>query len=313
MMKKIGLFLMIMSVIIIVGCGSTSSSRQPEENYRTGSQGISLSFMQNMPPSKVYDDEALPILLEIHNRGATDVTGGMGRVYLSGFDDSIITDISTIGEPIEGLEGRGFYNPEGDEDILEFEGNVRDLESRNIDKVQATILATVCYPYQTIANPTVCIDPDPYSLSAEEKVCDFNSVSMSSTQGAPVAVTRVDAEAAKGKTKFKIYISNVGGGMVIKDGLGYLDKCNPHHSENLAFDEINQVALTDVVIGDVSIKGSCKPLNNDFIRLKSGGETYIICTLDGLTGSAYTTPLRVVLDYGYRSSISRSLEIVQTP
>jgi hypothetical protein len=298
----------ILTLSLILGCAPQQNAQQQgNEEYRVGSQGLVLRFIPNLPPVKNYPG-AFATIIEIKNTGAAEVGASGDRVYLSGFDPNIITGIPLAGAPIPpGLEGKSYYNFEGGYDTVEFSGEIRFFEE--IDRIPATLLATACYNYETIAVANVCVDPDPYSPISRSKVCDPASVEMKATQGAPVAVSSVQVEPAKGKTKFKIIITNVGTGTVFKYGADYINKCSPYDQSGLRYDEVDYVQLSDVRIGGTSIADSCKPVDDNHVRLSQGRGT-IFCEMDGLQGSdAYKTPLVIDLAYGYRDTITTSIEI----
>jgi hypothetical protein len=306
----------ILILVIVAGCRGTSS-RQIEagdEDYRTGTQGITLRFLPFSPPDRLFDDEELRIRLEVFNRGATDIASG-ATIYVSGFDTSIITGIGSGGVSVPDLEGKKFYRPEGDFDTVEFIGMVRDLKSKNIDVYEPLLLVTACYPYETIADPEVCIDPDPFSTNIEDKVCNWQSSPSVGTQGAPISVNRVNVEAQPGKTRFKIFVSNSGGGTVMRAGGDTLDRCNPYDTTKLDYDDVDYVNVDQVMIGDQDITSTCRPLENGELRLATSGAGFMICEVntEGSGGAAYTTPLIVRLSYNYRDTISKHIKIIQTP
>ena len=312
-------------VLTLAGCGGAGRDRDQSSSveYRRGSQGLELRFARNLPPPRIYDDQDFNVMVEVYNRGATTVSGGNSKLFLSGFDQSIITALqatsSLLGSPIgaqEGarvdMEGKSLLNPEGGFDIVEFVGNIRDLESKNIDVYDPTLLATACYRYETLAAPQVCIDGDPFSTASKERVCTPGTVGGGS-QGAPVAVSSVDVDARPRATQFKIYIQNVGGGTVFKDGFTYLNKCNPYNGGGLGYKDVDYVSLQEVKVGTTNIKGTCKPVDAEGNIRLTDGSGFIICTLTGINQPVYTTPLRIMLRYGYRQSISQRIEIVATP
>ena len=326
---KLQLVLLVFVLLLLtVSCTGIRRGKDTDEYYRRGSQGLELRFAKNSPPSNLFDNDDFRVSLEIYNKGATTVSGGNNMVYLSGFDTGLISGVTGPGPSyqdyftglIEDLEGKAPSNPEGDYDIIEFGGYIRDLASRNIDIYEPTILATACYSYETVASPTVCIDSDPYSTTDAEKVCTPASVSPG-TQGAPVAVTKIDVEPRPGATQFKIYVQNVGGGTVFRDGYSYLSMCNPYGTDRLnSVSDIDYVYVESVSIGTTAITSSCKPLDRESnLRLsgsasrKSGATGFMTCELTGITGPAYRSPLIIVLKYGYRNSISKKVKILQTP
>jgi hypothetical protein len=315
-MEKTQQMLLLILVIGLVGCTSRSSNMQVgDENYRSGTQGLQFDFAPYSPPDRIFDDENLQVRVDLTNIGAEDLTGSANRIYLSGFDSAIITGIPTAGITVPALEGKKFYNPEGGFDSIEFTGMVRDLKAKNIAVYEPTLMLTACYKYRTIADPSICIDPDPFSstTSLENKVCDFRNQPALGSQGAPIAVNDVQVEAQEGKSRFKIFVQNVGGGDTLKESGDVLSRCNPYDPTGIEFDDIDFVHVDDVAIGSTSIVGSCKPLEDGYLRLRSSGAGFMICEVDGLVGPAYTTPLRITISYNYRDTVSKTIKIIQTP
>ena len=297
---------MVLALIFLTAC-ATSDRGERDQNFRTGTQGLYMKLVPNLPPPRVYDDQDLNIFIELENRGAHDLGGPGDRIYLSGFDSNIITSVPRLGEPIPKMEGKTQFGP-GAFDSVSFKGILRDLRGQNIDKYQTRILVTSCYNYETIATAQVCIDPDPYSFTSKQKVCVPVAVSTGS-QAAPIAVSSVNLEPSPGRTRFKITISNIGGGEPFRSGGNYLNRCNPNDPDQLRFNEVNYIRLDDVTISGRSIKSSCRPLDNNHIRL-AGGRATIFCDLESIpSSSAYTTPLTVKLSYGYRDFLFKDLEI----
>ncbi len=316
-MKKtiIASVLLAFLVLSLAGCsgGFPGSRKEPVSGYRSGSQGIVINFLPNYPRAQLFDDETMDIILEVRNKGSSNVGFAGDSIYLSGFDPGIVTGISQYGATIPQMEGVTQYNAEGGYDTLEFKAELYPLKMKNIDSYPMTLLATLCYGYKTLASNNVCIDPDPFSATTQKKVCTPSSVSFG-TQGAPVAVGTVEVEPSPRVTRFKIHVSNVGAGTVFKPGSDYLAKCSPYHSSGLEFNEIDRVRLSKVEVSGQVITPSCKPVDSDgSIRLINGQAT-VFCELGGIgTGPSYSTPMTVELDYGYRSTISKAVQIVQTP
>lgn len=321
---------MLILVIILSSCSGFGGkggrrSGTANENFRTGTDGLVMRFLDNAPPPKQYDEEPLNALIELHNDGATNIQDGGGTLYLSGFDPSLITGVETTGTRIGDLEGRDFDFPDGGFDVINFQANVRDLRQRNIERYEPTLLVTACYDYETIANPEVCIDGDPYSINFQQKVCSSSEVNnFGGDQGAPVAVTKVSVEAAPRKSRFDITVENVGEGLAFQPGGTFLDKCSPYHDDGLDHNDINLVLVEEVKLGNVDIKTSCKPLEQgNLLRIKSDqsgasgaairGSGIMRCELSGITQPAFTSPLRIKLAYGYRDSIQKDIQIIQIP
>jgi hypothetical protein len=68
----------------------------------------------------------------------------------------------------------------------------------------------------------------------------------------------------------------------------------------------------DVTVSGVSIRNTCRPLDNGDVRLVSG-QMHIFCTFSNVVGSsAYTTPLTITLRYGYRETQWRDITVIQS-
>ncbi len=312
-MRK-NLFAMITLLLLLSACTGTLPGQQRKSQqlygpeYRTGSEGLRLSFVQNLPPARLFDTEQFTTMIQVENLGAFTVGGPGDKVYLSGFDQTIITGISQWGADIPVTEGKSQFVPTGTVDTVEFKGMIAPLRAKNIDKYPAKLLATACYAYETVATANVCIDPSPYATNIR-KICTPASVSLSS-QGAPVAVNLVEIDSSPGRARFKIHVKNVGGGDVFRYGADYLMKCSPF-SQPLSFNDIDYVELADVYVSGTSIKPTCKPLDDNHIRL-TGGSGSAFCEFMTRGQDAYTTPITVTLRYGYRNILFKDVQIVSS-
>ncbi|MBS3114167.1 hypothetical protein J4448_03625 [Candidatus Woesearchaeota archaeon] len=333
--KRLVFALFLIIIILISGCKGKKDVKKSLEEIRTGTEGIVLSFLPNAPPATIHVEKGAPletntfdVVLEIKNKGAypqpDEGVGGLGpsfgKVFLSGYDPSIITLESKDGKSGDisklTLEGKSTINPNGGQDILSFNGKVI-AENLNVEKYEPTLLATACYYYFTVAGPSVCIDPNPYSTVKEKKVCEVQDIALSN-QGAPIAVTKIDEEAFATKTQFKITIKNVGGGDVLKAD-ATLNKCDPSGTQKIAREDIDKVNLIWVKISDKALM--CGPFAEGPAKNTGGlirvinGEGFVICELPSNEYSnkisAYTTPLLIQLSYGYRNSIEKKIQIKQ--
>lgn len=304
-MQKAVLLGMIL-ILALAGCTATTQTKEQvfTQQFRTGTEGLYMRFAQNLPPTRLFSGEELAVVLEIENRGTAPIGGPGDRIYLSGFDPSIISGISPVGEQIPLLEGRSQFVNQGGFDTVSFKAITRILT----DRYPVRILATACYTYETVASSNVCIDPDPYVAAIRQRVCVPANVGFGGGQGAPVSVTLAEVDASPGKTRFKIHVQNVGGGEVFRSGGNTLNKCGP--GGELGFDEVDYVELADVSVSGTSIRGSCRPLDQGHIRL-TNGQGLVYCEFDRPRGeAAYVSPLTVVLRYGYRNSLFRDVEIL---
>ena len=346
-------FLLILIFSISACGNKTSGSTSKEEVRVGTQGIIANFLPNNPPDKLHADDSSqknpFDVILELRNQGAypqpedLSLIGGLGgpkgRLYLSGYDPYIITLVpkelksgqSATGADLNqlALDGKSTINPNGGQDILAFQGSI-EYSRLKVDKYDVTLLATACYQYETAVGPTVCIDPDPYTTVNQKKVCQVKDTTLSS-QGAPVAITSINEEAFDQKTQFKITIKNVGGGEVIKKES--LDKCDPYgksstaagpsSSSKIERDDLDKVYVDFVNIADRPI--TCGPFADGTVKGTKGilrminGEGFIICELQkskgeySNTASAYTTPMVIHLSYGYRTSITRTMQIIREP
>lgn len=301
--------LVVLLAVLVVACAPRTTTEQPQaQDFRSGTEGIVMSFVPNLPPPEVYEGEPLQVMVQVENKGTYSVDRNSGKIHLSGYDPSFLS----IGGPdgvgwgyLPRLEGRGPFLPQGGIDTLTFESPaVSGLSGANIDKYEPTILATACYKYQTLATAQVCLDPKPFAPTSQDKVCTPSTVSLGS-QGAPVAVTRVEVEPAPDKTRFRIYLANVGGGDLFKEGS--LPACDPR-SQGLRFDELDYVKVNSVTLSGRDLT-DCKPLDGQqMIRLINGQAT-LFCSATVQQQGAYLAPLNIELEYGYRSTIAKKITI----
>jgi hypothetical protein len=305
-MKKIGVILGFILLIGLIGCGQGPSEQYVKDDYHTGTQGIEISFINNAPPLRVYEGDNLDISIEVKNKGAyPEGETFQGKLELSGFDPNSIKGSWDGGNGIPtDLEGKSQYNPEGGYEVMSYKNRNGVHVPFDADYYEPRIIVHSCYKYSTIADPIVCIDPDPYSLVEEDKVCNIHDVSVGGGQGAPIAVTRVEEEVGSDQIYFRIYVSNMGGGSVMLPG-AYND-C-PFDVE---LEDLNKVVAKVKLPYDASPDCSPKGTSSDPIRLTNGAG-YIFCKFNKpASDSAYTTTLNVELDYTYSDSISKQIKII---
>lgn len=327
--KRLVFVLFVAMLILISGCKGKKSTEKSLEEIRTGTEGITLNFLINAPPAKIHVEKGVSgeslnsfeVILELRNKGAYPQPGEggkapEGKVFLSGYDPVIVAFDKNSVEEFSGkaLEGKSSINPNGGLDIVTFRGQV-NVDNLNVEKYEPTLSATACYKYLTVAGPSVCIDPDPYS-TIQKKICEAQDITLSN-QGAPIAVTKIDEEAFATKTQFKITIKNVGNGDALKHEA--TNKCGPS-GDKILREDIDKIYLQEVKIGEKVL--DCGPFastGDGSVRGQKGdvrlinGEGFIICELPSSDYSqsktAYTTPMTITLFYGYRNSIEKKMEI----
>ena len=324
--KKLILILLLFFLVPVLGCKISKEAKKSTQDIRTGTEGISMRFLPNYPPPLIHAESAsnfFDATLELTNRGVYPQPDSLekldGSVYLSGFDKNIIgfTPEGAFELGRLNLQAKSAINAQGSSDVANFKGEIR-LANLNVELYEPTLLATACYKYETLAGPSVCIDPNPYSTVKEKKVCEVNGITLSS-QGAPIAITKIEEEAFAQEIQFKITIKNVGIGDVIK--LDSIQKCNPFGTEKLGREDIDKVYVKEITIGQQGL--TCWPFSDGLTKAPSGyirlinGEGSVICRLtkgQGQSGyqggnTAYTTPLKIVLSYAYKNTAETKFQI----
>ncbi len=303
--KRVMVIVLMLLLVFSTGCVKKKSTETfgpgvMSNKIYTGTNGINMKFMENMPPVRTYDKSGLNILVELNNKGAFETSGD---IYITGFDKNLIP-LKPLHHSFTNLEPKSNFNEQGGFEKLSFEAQSFRLPE-GTDSFPVKMLVSMCYPYETKANPVVCIDPKLYDVDVSEKACEARDISLGGGQGAPVAVTRVSADTIEDKVHFKIDIANVGGGEVIRRSSVSSTKC----PFDLEYADLNKVRY-DIDMTSGSLE-KCNPSNNEVPLTNGRGSIY--CTFRVNADNSYQTPIKIKLDYGYVDSISKNVEIVRIP
>jgi len=329
---------MVMSLLLLTACQGSSSTTQKSPisdiEVRKGTQGLSVEFVNNGPPDKVFHETQFPVGILAKNNGASDIEGGK---IVFGTEIEYVSEIDSI--DLE-LSGKSIFSKNGDSRLFNRQPSTKKITGQS-ETHPTTIFATACYTYQTILGTSVCIDPDLFGVKQKQKVCTnpLEGVEYGEGQGGPVVVTKVETKLLpteefpktgddsaivyKLKPQFIIEIENKGEGEPVK--LDAIERaCSPISTEALVFKDFNTIKVTarlsDV---DLNCKGNedigsedATLIGTSRLRDKKGT---IRCTLDDILKSgnnelnsnsdAYTSILRVQLDYGYTFTISKDITI----
>jgi hypothetical protein len=294
MIRREFIWLLLLLFLFSVGC-NRGDPKFDNYDYHTGTQGLSLRFLPQTPPSTVYSGDEIEVLVEISNKGAYSIDGG--SLYLTGFDKNII-QIPENFFSFDAIEGKDQYFREGGKIVLDRSGihNVDISLPNGVDRHNTRMEAIACYNYETTASIPICIDPNPRVDTHD--ACITNSVGSSGGQGGPVAVTNVQVESGYGKIRLVISFANVGKGSVMD-----YNEC-PFGYE---YDALGNIDYYDIELSDVSL--DCSPPANS-LKLNNG-VAKLYCHADNLDTeqAAFTTPLNIIFGYDYKVSTSTSLDI----
>lgn len=201
------------------------------------------------------------------------------------------------------LKGDNYFFPGGEKGYLSIRGQIGADWPAGLDQIDQTFLVTSCYGYTTFATPKICIDPAPFDET--KKVCTPRDYSWSGSQGAPVAISRLEQDSTPRKIFLTFTVENVGQGIVMNPG--YLERCSPYYPDRFDSRHKDVVYIGDIRIGNQRLK--CTP--SHAVRLNNGRGTFT-CEYDfvyATAKTAYETPVVVELWYGYQQTIQKTINI----
>ena len=290
--------------------GAEYSQYGDRRNLRIGFDYLAEQFGERLPWLRSLSDRGV-------NLGFQWADGEMTQLSIGG-DFALIRYGRTLMVIVAGLNfeafgGMPFYlqgdNPDlpgGDIDFKTFRLQLIGPWPAGQDYYRINYNIKTCYAYTTFVSPMVCIDPDPWS--DESKVCNDFSYTWSGSQGAPVAVTRIDSTNTGDSVIIQATIRNIGPGTVWD--VGRLEYCSPYFPATVT------PAMKNIVyIGHMHIGNRVLDCSNRFRvhldpRTQEGRLTcrYDLAGTD-YVGSAYSQPLRMELWYGYEENLRRQLTV----
>src|SRR3989344_3701506 len=229
--KKIFLINLIL-ILFIIGCGTISTTKPAKEvDVRVGFNGFTTEILKKTPPQKVFEDEVFPVIIKVRNIGAFSLEKDDKAIVALGVEKDYTKDLKLLaGGKIEqteentanfNLEGRSNINLKGEEEVISY-----NIQAGKVDPQSefhgSTVIATLCYPYETILSSTVCIDTDVSNIRPGKKACSAQDLVLNNGQGAPVAITKIEssmlpkADEKKIVPQFLIFIENKGSGTAVR-------------------------------------------------------------------------------------------------
>ena len=325
----------IAAIFLLASC-TLQNSKPADIDVHTGFEGLNIGFLKNTPPDKVFEGDIFPVIVKVKNNGAYSVTENSKAVLSLGVEKDYTKSLQLLHkgkiEVSEGvsssaafsLDGKSSINPIGSEDTVSY-----NIEAGKIDPQsefhQSTVIATVCYPYETFLSSTVCIDTDVNNLRPAKKVCNAQDLFFPNGQGAPVAVTKIEtrmlpaqlSEQSPGsdriKPQFLIYVENKMPGLVIKSESAK-DFCT---KSDVSHDDYN-IVYVDAALSNQQLTCQLDTQQKDnlpgHIKLKDRKDIIRCALEEGIDRNidTYLSPLKVILRYGYTQSVASSY-IIQKP
>ena len=329
-MKTVHFMLFLLAAVFLAGCDLTiitniinpggGGSIKPSTE---GTDGLTLKFFEGAPPESLLANVGsnqktkVNIGIMIENRGVQDlncneqecgyfrIDGGkyieLDKTFKNGTLKQAL-ESSNVNSVIPGK----IWSGSGGRVAIETQANLTGPGKTT----RSTIFANVCYPYKTSLSTPICVETAHYSV--ENRVCDLRALSFSS-QGAPVAITRIDQDSVidgdEVKPRLGIHVRNVGSGFVIgKEDEELKGACTAKGDST----EI----IGKITVESASLSGKEFDCVNKEVFLH-GGVGFFYCVLKVLEGEGFgrnaannlVSPFSITLAYGYRNAESKTVNI----
>ncbi len=322
-------------ILFILGCGTQTSKTTKEIDVRVGLEGLKLEFLKNTPPQKVFEGQTFPVIVKVANKGASSLKDNDKAILSLGVEKDYTENVQLLPagriQPVGSnaasfnLEGRSTINVKGEEEVISYNIKAGKVDPQS-EFHSSTAIATLCYPYETTLDSTICIDTDVSNIRSGKKVCKLQDLVLNNGQGAPVAVTKIEIQMLPSQEsqqspegygniipQFLIFVENRGQGTVIKREVvqKFCTQSDTTH-ENL-----NIVYVDAFLSGEkLECQLQAKQGSNErgHIKLKDKKDIVRCFLKDGRSGTqdSYLAPLKIVLSYGYTQSISANYLIQKT-
>ncbi|MFC1723478.1 hypothetical protein ACFL0V_05045 [Nanoarchaeota archaeon] len=311
-MKRIMIIGLIILCLLIIGCGAKKDGDIDSYDFRKGTQGLTMKFVDGMPPSTLFVGSQFSLGLNIKNDGAYNIMD-MGDIRIS-VPDAEAFDFPEGKEQFFTLEGKSLYVKEGQEQVIGFPMNSKCIPYGTYRKnYTAKIQAIACYPYETVAQADICIDTMFYTRQKGQKgACEMKQVSLSGGQGGPVGVTSVPKpnildSGEKISVQISIPLKNLAG-----KGVSVFNPsvtCEDFRTKPEATKRMNEIEFVATLAGKPM---KCRPAK--ILKLKQARDTGILCEIEvDKNAGAYTTPLMVHMKYHVLQKAIKEVKVSPPP
>ncbi|MBD3262988.1 hypothetical protein GF374_01260 [Candidatus Woesearchaeota archaeon] len=281
------------------GCiGESEAKEAPKGMFAGGSNGLVLSFMPGLPPDEVFENTKFTIGVKLENKGEHKVPEGV-EVKIGGIptgEDGFDLNQSAQSTKKE-LTGKTLVEEEvisGGFEIFNFPAESPTYPG----DTEVTIIASSCFPYESLGVATVCLKDDLFTqATGAPEVCKVSGEKETYSRGAPIKVTKIkEIPMGEHRLGFKINIENTGDGQV------YLPRTGCKGSD------INKVSVKSVKIRDIVFSCSTKTIT------LVDGEGTVFCDKELPEDiGEYEDILKVILEYNYRTQATQKLNVLNVP
>jgi len=319
-----GLLLCLALCMTLFLCSCQSNGGQYKDaNYHQGTKGLLLTFLQQSPPSELYEQSTFTVSLALENRGAVDVMDTNYGILSISFDPFYIdasgiqkserVDVTSNSIHITGIQlsGKSVYHPTGSETFLTIPNFKVNAIKGQREQPSTKLFTSLCYPYTTVFAGLVCVDMSSYGENLRNQVCSQKDLTLSD-QGAPIAITRVEVDNQPAgndviRPVYVIHIKNKGTGSVLSPALASTDFDRVCLFTDLNREDFNTVQVKAFLSESKQLE--CNPSPVKLIQ----GEGFTRCQVSDqdlvLGHQNYEAPLSVNLSYIYLESNSKEIKI----
>ncbi len=311
-MKKILFALMILIIIALSGCQDNTQGPTTKA-FIGGTKGLDIKFTENQPPAKVMDDgqDTFGIAITLKNEGEAAIDAGKVIGTLSGIDANSFNIRSITAQTTNNIgakEKQGSDAIDGGTEILEF-GDATYTPKLTGD-FQATIIADVCYDYQTKAVFSLCLKKNTVQKESNKEACKIEESKSVENSGAPIQINNIrESAAGNNKVKFTFDIEKVGSGDIYNQGKFTMDTGCRVDTRDTDKGKI-MVLLSpqsDLVV-------SCSRLNGGSqgqTKIQDNNKQIVTCEIDtsNLQDTAYSSQMTIKVDYTYKDSIEQDIVV----
>lgn len=288
-MKKVLSFVFSLGIaLFIISCSGSDSDRLAQTNFKQGSGGVEVTFLENAPPEVIYPGADFKIVLDIANLAAYDVLNGYVKIVGVNHDYFAIQPLEQY---VAVLDGRSMTNPEGGREFVEFLGRSGTLFLNAQERVEPYI---VKFRFDSTVEfgDSVCINSKLYEVY--DAGCQVETSKSYSGQGAPLGIGSLEEIIIPGDNaavEFRLHVENLGSG------------------------EVGKVVMGKGLLGGEEIgcyfqeADEIKKVNEVTFAQKRQSAT-IVCKKYLTDTRSYTTTLSVDLSYDYKMEQEGQLRLV---
>lgn len=286
-------FILCLGILFLFGC-------KPEKKVETEELGLKLEFIQNAPPTEVKVNQKFPIWVDVSNLGEWNVPVGKANFYLLGVGTNLKDYANKLTNQHELLARTD--GAIGKERLIFATNAYSDLSLKN--PFDFNLVLNSCWDYATIAQIEICIAKE----SSEICSLEGNKVETHSNTKAPIQITSLTEKVEGDELILEFLIENKGKGKVYLPNLD----CDKLILETDVM-ELMKENLVKLLVQDGGLGFKCRLLDEK-LSSKEDLSGYanlglIRCSLK-IGEEKFKSLLRIILEYKYRTSTTKTLTIL---